>query len=174
MNHDGQIQYVLLEGEAGHQDAIVRSRVSVETIRKGGVKVEMLRDEITNWDRQQAHTKMTSILQGYPRQIELILCNYDNIALGALDALKDYGIKDFPLIVGVNGQEEEVLTDIDEGIIEGTVLNNAKEKGRVIAELAFYLGAEEKVPEDLNLIGGKYYYVPYDRIDKNNVKSLLN
>ncbi len=173
-NHDGKIQYVLLEGEAGHQDAIVRSRVTVETIQKGGVKVEMLKDEITNWDRQQAYTKMISILQGYPRQIELILCNDDNIALGALDALKDYGIKDFPLIVGVNGQEEEVLTDIDDGVIEGTVLNNAKEKGRIIAEMAYSLGCEGTLPEGIHLNDGKYYYVPYERIDKNNVKSLLN
>ena len=172
-NHDGLIQYVLLEGEAGHQDAIVRSRVSVETIQKGGVKVERLKDEIANWDRQQAHTKMTSILHGYPRQIELILCNDDNIALGALDALQDYGITNLPLIVGVNGQEE-VLNDINDGLIEGTVLNNAKEKGRIIAEMAYSLSVDGNLPADIKLTDGKYVFVPYDRIDRNNVKSLLN
>ena len=52
---DGVIQYVLLEGEAGHQDAIVRSRVSVETIQAGDIKLERLGDEIANWDRRQAH-----------------------------------------------------------------------------------------------------------------------
>lgn len=167
-NQDDIIQYVLLEGEAGHQDAIVRSRVAVETIQKGGIKVERLGDEITNWDRQQAHTKMTSILQGHPRQIELILCNDDNIALGAADALRDYGIKEMPLIVGVNGQEE-ALEYINQGLITGTVLNNAKEKGRVIAEMAFNLGVNGKIPDDLNLIDGKYFYISYDRIDDENV-----
>lgn len=167
LNHDGIIQYVLLEGEPGHQDAIVRSRVSVERIQKGGVRVERLGDEIANWDRQQAHTKMTSILQGYPRQIELILCNDDNIALGAVDALKDFGVKSMPLIVGVNGQDE-VLEMIDKGYIEGTVMNDSEEKGRIIARLAVGLGTEGTVPSDINLKDGKYIYVPYTRIDKKN------
>ena len=167
LNHDGIIQYVLLEGEPGHQDAIVRSRVAVERIQKGGVRVERLGDEIANWDRQQAHTKMTSILQGYPRQIELILCNDDNIALGAVDALKDYGVQTMPLIVGVNGQEE-ALEMIDKGYIEGTVLNDSKEKGKIIASLAVGLGAEGTVPEDIKLKDGKYVYVPYKRVDQKN------
>ena len=33
-NKDGKIQYVLLEGEAGHQDAISRTEYSVKTLMK--------------------------------------------------------------------------------------------------------------------------------------------
>ena len=172
VNQDGVIQYVLLEGEAGHQDAIIRSRVSVETILRGGVEMEMLGDEIANWDRNQAQTKIKSLLAGYPRQIELILANDDNMALGALDALTDFGVQNMPMIVGVNGQKE-VLEDIDKGLIEGTALNNAKEKGRIIAKLAIGLGQTGQVPNDIKLEGGKYYYVPYERIDKDNVEYYL-
>ena len=173
LNNDGVIQYVLLEGEAGHQDAIVRSRVSLETIQQGGYKVERLGDEIANWDKQQAHTKMTSILNGHPRQIELVLANDDNMALGAIDALLDYGVQSMPLVVGVNAQEE-ALEMIDKGLMEGTVRNNSKEKGRVIAEMAYHLGLEGKIPADISLEKGKYYYVPYERIDKDNYLGLLN
>ena len=172
INQDGVIQYVLLEGEAGHQDAIIRSRVSVETILKNGYEMEMLGDEIANWDRNQAQTKMLSLLAGYPRQIELVLANDDNMALGALDALKSFGVQKMPMIVGVNGQDE-VLECIDKGLIEGTALNNAQEKGRIIAKLALGLGKEGQVPSDIYLEDNKYYYVPYELIDQSNVDTYL-
>lgn len=165
---DGVIQYVMLEGEAGHQDAILRSRVSVDTIQSQGIRLERLGDEIANWDRRQAQTKITSLLQGYPRQIELIIANDDNMALGALDALTGFGVQKLPLIVGVNGQEE-VLEDISEGLIEGTVFNNSKEKGRVIAHMAVGLALEKKIPEEIQLEEDKYYYVPYQKVDKTNL-----
>ncbi len=167
-NGDGIIQYVLLEGEAGHQDAIIRSRVSVETLLDAGIEMEMLGDEIANWDRQQAQTKMSSLLAGYPRQIELVLANDDNMALGALDALTDYGVNPLPFIVGVNGQEE-VLKAISQGTIQGTALNNAEEKGRVIAQLVFNLITESDELEDIQLENGKYYYVSYEEINRDNV-----
>ncbi len=172
LNQDGVIQYVMLEGEAGHQDAIVRSRVSVETIINGGVELERLGDEMANWDRQQAHTKLTALLQGYPRQIELVIANDDNMALGAVDALKEFGVQTMPMVVGVNGQQE-ALEAIAAGDIDGTALNNAKEKGRVIAMMATSIARYGQVDKSIELTDGKYYFVPYEKIDKNNVDSYL-
>ena len=162
----------MLEGEAGHQDAIVRSRVSVETIINGGVELERLGDEMANWDRQQAHTKLTALLQGYPRQIELVIANDDNMALGAVDALKEFGVQTMPMVVGVNGQQE-ALEAIAAGDIDGTALNNAKEKGRVIAMMATSIARYGQVDKSIELTDGKYYFVPYEKIDKNNVDSYL-
>ena len=169
---DGVIQYIMLEGEVGHQDAIIRSRVSVETILDGGIELERLGDEIANWDRKQAQTKVTSLLQGYPRQIELVIANDDNMALGAVDAMKIFKVQNMPLIVGVNG-DQEVLKYISDGVIEGTAFNNAEAKGLIIAEMAYGIAANGKVPEDINLIDGKYYYVPYIKIDRSNVKEYI-
>lgn len=39
-NQDGKIQYIILEGETGHQDAIVRTDVSVQTISDAGIVLE--------------------------------------------------------------------------------------------------------------------------------------
>ena len=169
---DGVIQYVMLEGEAGHQDAIIRSRVSVETIQVGGIRLERLGDEIANWDRQQAQTKITSLLQGYPRQIELIIANDDNMALGAVDALKSFGVQTMPLIVGVNGQEEAVEL-VGEGVMLGTVLNDANEKGRIISKMALSLAVTGQPPEDIFLAKGKYFYVPYKMIDRKNYSDFI-
>lgn len=172
LNGDGVIQYVLLEGEPGHQDAIVRSRVSVETITGAGYQMERLGDEIANWDMQQARTKMISLLQGYPRQIELILANDDNMALGAVEALDEYGVQYMPLIVGVNGQED-ALDAVDSERMLGTVLNNAQKKGEVIAEMAVCAALDADFPDTIQLENEKYYYVPYEKITKSNVSDYI-
>ena len=53
-NYDGKIQYVLLEGEAGHQDAISRTDCSVKTIIGKGIKLEKLSYQFAYWNRGQA------------------------------------------------------------------------------------------------------------------------
>ena len=169
VNGDGVIQYILLEGEAGHQDAILRSRVSVDTIKDAGYEMEMLGDDIANWDRKQAQTKMTSLLRGYPRQIELILANDDNMALGAIDGLNEFGVQSMPLIVGVNGQEEAIKA-VEEGTMAGTVYNNAGKKGEIIARISLGLAVDGRIPTDIELENNKYYYVPYEKITRENAK----
>ena len=39
-NQDGKIQYIILEGETGHQDAIVRTDVSIQTISDAGIVLD--------------------------------------------------------------------------------------------------------------------------------------
>ena len=85
-NGDGVFQYIVLEGEADHQDAIVRTEYAVSTITDQGVPVEKLGYAIANWNRAQANTKMSQLLTEYGDQIELVLSNNDDMALGAVDA----------------------------------------------------------------------------------------
>ena len=60
-NQDRICQYVVLEGEAGHQDAIVRTECSVNMHYWNlGYQVEKLGYAIANWNRGQAQTKMAS------------------------------------------------------------------------------------------------------------------
>ena len=172
-NHDGVIQYVMLEGEAGHQDAIVRTRVAVERIEAAGFEMEKLGDEIANWNREQAATKMTSILNGHPWQVELVIANDDNMALGAIDALDAFRVQDFPQIVGVNGKRE-ALEYIDKNIVLGTAYNNAPEKGHTIGRMAYYLGLDMDIPKDIYLVDGNKVYIPYERVDKSNVKDYFD
>ncbi len=60
-NKDGKIQYVVLEGEAGHQDAIIRTDNAVETLKSNGIALEKLSYQIANWNRAQAQNRMEQI-----------------------------------------------------------------------------------------------------------------
>ena len=89
-NKDGKIQYVVLEGEAGHQDAIIRTENAVDTLNKNGIELEKLSYQIANWNRAQAQNRMEQMLGQYKNKIELVLANNDDMALGALDAYKKF------------------------------------------------------------------------------------
>ena len=64
-NQDGEIQYVLLEGEAGHQDAISRTDFSVKTLIEKEVNLEKLSYQFADWNRGQAENRMNRLISQY-------------------------------------------------------------------------------------------------------------
>lgn len=88
---DGVPQYVMLEGETGHQDALMRTEYSVEALQQAGVPVEKLARCNADWQRGQAKLRMTQWLREFGGSIELVLANNDDMALGAIDACLEAG-----------------------------------------------------------------------------------
>ena len=91
-NRDGVIQYVVLEGEAGHQDAIIRTEKAVDTLKSQGISLEKLSYGVANWNRAQAENRMTQMIGEHQNRIELVLANNDAMALGAMDAYRKLNI----------------------------------------------------------------------------------
>ena len=83
-NGDGVISYVLLEGESNHQDSLIRTEWSVQTLKDRGVPIEKITGGIANWERSQASALMEQWLELYPDTIELVLSNNDDMALAAI------------------------------------------------------------------------------------------
>ena len=123
-NGDGKIQYVLLEGEAGHQDAISRTDCSVKTIMDKGVDLEKLSYQFADWNRGQAENRMTQLISQYGSQIELVISNNDEMALGAVEAYDNSSISrdKWPVIFGIDGLDD-ALQAIKQGNMQGTVYN---------------------------------------------------
>lgn len=159
-NKDGKLQYVMLEGEAGHQDALIRTEYSVDTIKEAGIPLEKLGDELANWSRAQAQTKMNLWLAEFGDEIELVLANNDDMALGAIDAWKEYGKSPLPLVVGIDGMED-ALEAIEEGTLAGTVVNDAEGQARSMLELAYSLCFHTPLPEDIELTDDTYIRLPH-------------
>lgn len=175
-NGDGICQYVVLEGEAGHQDSIVRTESSVNTLVAGGVEVEKLGYAIANWNRAQAQTKMASMLDQYGDSIELILANNDDMALGAIDALKAKGYtpqdEEWPVVLGIDGTAVG-LDAVEKEEMLGTVLNDAAGQARGMLELACSLKLGTDLPEEFTLTDGKYIRLPYEIVNQENLEEIL-
>ena len=172
VNKNGIIQYVILEGEAGHQDDIVRTNVCTTELVNAGFSLEKLGDEYANWDRDQARTKMRELINRYPIQIEMIIANNDDMALGAIDALEENDYPIDPFVVGINGTED-ALEAIRTMKLDGSVYNDSKGQAEMIMEMAYALANNEPIPESVELTFDKYVFTPYSIITYDNVQKYL-
>ena len=172
-NGDGIFQYIVLEGEAGHQDAIVRTEYSVSTLIENGVEVEKLGYAIANWNRAQAQTKMTQMLGEYGENIELVLANNDDMALGAIDALKSYGWEkeEWPVVVGIDGTDVG-LEAVKNGEMAGTVYNDKEGQAEAMLELAYALSVGGDL-SNLPLDNNKYIRLPYEKVGPDYVENYM-
>lgn len=167
-NGDNTIQYVMLEGEPGHQDSLIRTEMSVKTIKDSQISIEKLANGIANWNRGQANTKMKQWIDSYGEEIELVLCNNDDMALGAIDAYKGSNIKEYPLIVGIDGTKQ-AMDAIKEGSLYGTVFFNAKGHAEAIFDLAYDLALDKAVSDDFIIKDGKYVTVTQSSVTLKNI-----
>lgn len=166
-NKDGKIQYVVLEGEAGHQDSIIRTRSAVETLQNSGVVLEKLSYQIANWNRVQAQNRMEQMLEQYQTKIELVLANNDDMALGAIDAYKkaNYTESAWPVFFGIDGTKLG-LKALADGDLSGTVYNDKEGQAKMMAEMAKEVGTGKEIEE-------KYIYLPYVKVTNENVKEFM-
>lgn len=171
-NGDNKLQYVILEGEAGHQDALIRTEYTVNKVIGEGIPVEKLGDEIANWSRAQGETKMIQWLNRFHNSIEVVFSNNDDMALGAIDALRETEREDWPVIVGIDGTKV-ALEAVKKKELEGTVLNDAKGQAKGILELAYSLGFHKPLSEEVELLENKYIRLPHLKVTYDNVEEII-
>lgn len=166
LNHDGVLQYVMLEGEPGHQDTLLRSEYLVKTLQTNGIQLERLGNYSADWQRGKAGLKMGQWLEEYPGQIEAVLSNNDDMALGALDAwaAAEPGTP-LPLTVGVDATEEAVKA-VAEGRMTGTVENDAEGQACQMMEAACALLYQQPLEEAVELEDEHYIWLDYSLVDK--------
>lgn len=172
-NGDGKMQYVLLKGEPGHPDAEARTKFAVDTVKEAGIEVEELELQTGMWDSVKGKELMDAWIAKHGDKIEMVICNNDAMALGAIQSLKANGYfvgdKYMP-VVGVDAIPD-ALEQIKSGLMLGTVLNDAKNQGAATAELAIN-AANGKDPLDgtqWKLDDKKAVRVPYVQITKDNL-----
>ena len=172
-NQDGVIQYVILEGEMGHQDAIVRTESAIDSLKEKGVELEKLSYEIANWNRAQAQNRMTQMINQYNNQIELVLANNDDMALGAIDAYEKLGYTetDIPVFFGIDGTDEGLEAVLEEKMA-ATVYNDKEAQANAMVQLARQLVTGEKMKK-VEFENQRYIYLPYEKVTKDNVQDFL-
>lgn len=172
-NSDGKIQYVILEGEQGHQDALLRTDFCIKTVKNAGIEVEKLANDTANWQRAQGADKMAKWIEKFGDNIEVVFSNNDDMALGAIDKIysPDSLIKDNPpAVVGIDGIPE-ALDAIEKGYMLGTVENNSRLQAQTIFNLAYSLAKDEDIKNIDKLENGKYIRIPYRQVTKDNVNN---
>lgn len=125
LNGDGKISYIMIEGDPENVDAQYRTEYSIKALTDAGYEVECLDDEVGNWQQDQAQTLVANALAKYGDQIEVVFCNNDAMALGALQSIQAAGrtVGTDIYLVGVDALSE-ALEDVSAGTMTGTVFND--------------------------------------------------
>jgi methyl-galactoside transport system substrate-binding protein len=174
-NHDGVIQAIILKGEQGHQDAETRTSEVLRGFAKQKFKVEVLALEVANWSYDEAFRKMGRLLALYQSKVELVICNNDNMALGALARMRQAGMfrdtnhngnidrydDGWIPVVGIDGLSV-AETSIADGYLYGTVKNDSQSMASSMIELAdVILGRTDSSFLSVPLVNGKYLWIDY-------------
>ena len=118
-----------------------------------------------DWDRTEAENVVTDALQKYP-DAEVIFCNNDAMALGALSAVEKAGIRAGKeiKIVGVDALTD-VLIAVLEGQMAGTVFNNYVQQAHSTADAVTAYLKNENNP----------HYIPCDyvAVTADNAQTIL-
>ena len=119
-NENGKLDYVLVEGEETHFDAIRRTNGFLEN--SSGINLNRLENMAADWKRTIAHDKFSELDKEIINHVEAVVCHNDDMALGIYDYYKANQME-IPVILGINNNSE-MNEKIKADEIYGTVDND--------------------------------------------------
>ena len=166
INGDGKITYIMCKGDPENIDAQYRTEYSIKALTDAGKEVECLYEYLDNWDQTTAQQDVANALAQYGEKIEVVFCNNDAMALGALQSLQQAGrtVGKDVYLVGVDALSEAVQNVVD-GNMTGTVLNDDVGQATAAAAAAKLYVEGSKVEQ--------YYWVDYVKVTKENAAQYI-
>ena len=159
----------MIQGDPENIDAQYRTEYSVKALtEKSGLKAEQLLIQRGDWDQAKGQQIAQDALTQYGNDIEVIFCNNDAMALGALQAINAAGRKvgEDIYIVGVDAlADAEVCQNVADGKMTGTVFNDFISQAQAAAKAAVSFAGGEKVDTKIP--------VDYVKVTKDNAAEIL-
>ena len=159
INGDGVISYIMIQGDPENIDAQYRTEFSVKALTDAGKAVNCLDSQVGNWDQTKGQELCANALTVYGYDVEVVFCNNDGMAMGALTAIQTAGrvIGEDIYLVGVDALPEAVEA-IKVGDMTGTVLNDHIGQSHTAVDVAVKLLNGEEIDN--------YYWVNYVKVDQ--------
>jgi len=191
-NKNGKVDFILLQGMPTFSDTINRSSYSLAAIEAAGYKLgsciggenvsgvkggQSVNGVICDFQRAKAQENVEALLASYGKDIDCILADNDDEALGAIAALQAHGYltnsSNYIPVVGVDATAAGCEA-IKKGTMLGTSLNNPVKLSKCIYKVMYLLNNKQEVTTEtmgidgVNVTGHKVIinYVP---ITKNNL-----
>jgi len=138
---------VYMQGQPGFDHSRDRRAGFLDNLMKARPDVTLLADQTANYDRAQGMKLMEDWIQAFP-QIDGVICANDQMALGALQALRMANRARGVLIAGVDATDEACL-EVNNGGLAMTVLQSAPAIAQGAYDIVKKIKAGETPPSDL-------------------------
>lgn len=130
----GEGQVAILMGKLDNEGALLRTEGNKE-IAEGFPGIEIVDEQTGLWQRNEGMMKTEDWLNRFGDDLKAIASNNDDMALGAIQALKDADREDI-LVVGVDATPDG-LKALESGDLAATVFQDASGQGGGAVEVAF-------------------------------------
>lgn len=108
-------EIILLTGQPGSSSNIERTEGIRDGLKAGGDKYKIVADQTGNWMRSEGMRIVESVLPSLPKKPQVILSANDDMALGAIEALKGQGMKPGEVMVTGFDAVPEALARVRDG-----------------------------------------------------------
>ena len=158
-----ELNVVMLMGQLGLDNTTKRTESAKKALEDAGYKLNMVFEDTAEWDRATAMSKMEQVL-GTGKPIDCVIANNDEMALGAIEALKAVDkLKDVQ-VVGLDATDN-ALQAIKDGEMGMTVFQDAKSQAEKAVDVAMKAAKGESF-ETMN-------WIPFTAITAENVDSYI-
>ena len=163
---DGVVRYIMVQGDPENVDAQYRTEKSIEALTAAGVEVEELVKMRGDWDQTKGQEITANALSQHGAKIDVVFCNNDAMAVGALQAIEaaNRKVNEVIYLVGVDALVE-VVEHVMNGKMTGTVFNDYFGQAHTAADKA------------LDFVNGKevdnVYMVDYVKVTPENAAEIL-
>ena len=152
----------VMQGELSNQAAVQRTADIHDVIggTECGVKVNIIDEQTANWSRDEAQTLMTNWLST-GTAFDAVIANNDEMAIGAIQAMKAGGIDMASVIVAGIDATQDALAAMAAGDQDITVFQDAAGQGSGAVDAAVKLAAGETVEQKV--------YIPFQLVTPANM-----
>ncbi len=161
----GKGDILVMQGDLANQAAVQRTKDIHEVIATDECKGMKIIDEQTaSWDPVKAQDLMTNWIAA-GKKPAAVIANNDNMALGAIKAMKAAGMSTKDIPVGGIDATQEALASMKAGDLNVTVFQDAAGQGKGAVDTAMKLVKGEKVDAKV--------YIPFQLVTPANMADYM-
>ncbi len=157
----GKGDILVISGQLSNQAAVQRTQDVHDVIALPDCKgIKIIAEQTANWDRTQAQNLMTNWLSK-GLKFDAVVSNNDEMAVGALQAMKAAGVDTKKAVVGGVDATQDALASMKAGDLKVTVFQDAAGQGKGAVDAALALAAGKSVD--------KKVYIPFQLVTPANM-----
>ncbi|WP_342048382.1 sugar ABC transporter substrate-binding protein [Bacillus sp. OTU530] len=155
----GKGNVAIIHGQSGDEAEIKRTEGNKNIIKKNP-DMKVVREGTGSWQRAEGMKLMENWIQS-GKEIDAVVSNNDEMAIGAIQALEAAGKLNDTLVAGIDGTPDG-LEYVKSGKLKVSAFQDPMAQGKKAIETAIQAAKGEKLAD-------KHVWIPFELITKDNV-----